>query len=389
MTALISTTQDLASLCAQLGASSFVTIDTEFMRERTYYSKLCLIQLADAQGAYAVDPLAPDLDLTPLFELLANPDVLKVFHAARQDVEIFVDLTGRVPTPLFDTQVAAMVCGFGDSVSYSTLAHALTGAVLDKSSRFTDWSRRPLRPEQISYALSDVTYLRTIYEKLRTRIEKQNRQSWVQEEMDVLTNIDTYKTDPLEQWQRLKLRHETPRRLAVLRELAAWREIQAQKENLPRGRIVKDELLIELAHQLPKTQEELASMRGMATGFERSRTAAALLQVIEKGCAIPQEECPSLPPRVKLSHGASATLELLRVLLRGVSEKEDVAAKLIASAADLELLASEDHPDISALKGWRKEIFGQTALALKRGEIALTLKNNKVTSLSLQENPAL
>ncbi|MDD3182035.1 MAG: ribonuclease D [Alphaproteobacteria bacterium] len=379
----ITTTQDLTAFCDSLKGADFVTIDTEFMRERTYYAKLCLVQLGGPKDAAAIDPLAEGIDLQPLYALLDDSKILKVFHAARQDVEIFVNMTGRVPTPIFDTQIAAMVCGYGESIGYEPLASSLTNAVIDKSSRYTDWSQRPLTERQIDYALADVTHLRDIYVKLAAQIEKSSRGEWVNEEMAILTDVHTYQTDPMEVWKRLKLRTDKPRRRAILRELAAWRELEAQSANLPRARVIKDEQLLEIANHAPATIEDLARTRGLSQGFAQGRLGAAILEAITRGNAISLKDCPAGEVKKKMPSGAGAVLELLKVLLRQVSDKYGVAAKLIATSDDLERLAAEDEPDIKPLHGWRRKLFGDTALAFKHGNLALAIKNNKVTTISL------
>ena len=376
----ITSTDELTAFCASLSGADYVTIDTEFMRERTYYAKLCLVQLGGPNDAAAIDPLADGLDLQSLFDFLADPKILKVFHAARQDIEIFVNLTGRVPAPIFDTQIAAMVCGYGDSVGYEPLVGSLTGAKIDKSSRYTDWSNRPLTDRQIEYALADVTHLRDVYEKLAAKLEKNKRTAWVSEEMDILNDVRTYQVDPMEVWKRLKLRSDKPRRRAVLRELAAWREREAQHANLPRARVLKDEQLLEIANHAPTSVEELARTRGLSQGFAEGRYGTAIMEAIARGNAVQLKDCPAGEEKRKMPNGSGAVFELLKVLLRQVSDEHGVAAKLIASSDDLEILAAEDEPDIKPLKGWRRTLFGNTALAFKRGELALAVHKNKVVT---------
>lgn len=384
MTDLITTTDELARLCDSFKKAAYVTVDTEFMRERTYYSKLCLVQLGGPESEAAIDPLAEGIDLAPLFALMDDPNVLKVFHAARQDVEIFVNLTGKVPAPLFDTQIAAMVCGFGEAASYETLANSLAKAKIDKSSRFTDWSRRPLTERQAEYALADVTHLRVVYEELAKKLEKTKRGDWVAEEMNALTSLETYQTDPYEIWKRLKLRSDKPRTRAILREIAAWREQEAQRIDVPRGRILKDETLLEIASHAPSSATELADMRGLSRDFTESKRGASLLAAIEKAKALPLGDCPAVLKKNNMPNGAGPVLDLLKVLLHQVSEQNQVAAKLIASADDLAALAAHDAPDIKTLKGWRLELFGQAALSLKAGELALAVKNRKIEKIQLQ-----
>ncbi|MDD3287511.1 MAG: ribonuclease D, partial [Alphaproteobacteria bacterium] len=337
---LITTTEQLKDFCSSLSKADFVTVDTEFMRERTYWSKLCLVQIAGPDKFAAIDPLADGIDLSPLYELLANQEVLKVFHAARQDVEIFVNATGRVPVPMFDTQVAAMVCGFGDAASYETLADKLAGAHIDKSSRFTDWARRPLTDRQIEYALADVTHLRVVYDKLRAQLEKSGRSEWVKEEMAILLNPGTYNVEPMEAWRRLRLRSDKPRTRAVLREIAAWRELESQRLNVPRGRVMKDEALLEIAQHSPSTLADLARTRGLNHGFAESRAGAEIMEAIARASALPIAECPAGEPR-KAPHGSiSAVLDLLKVLLKQVCDEHGVASKLIANTDDLETIAA-------------------------------------------------
>jgi ribonuclease D len=375
---LITTTEALAAFCSAHADTEFVTVDTEFMRERTYWPKLCLIQLGGPEQVVAVDPLAKGIDLAPLFELLANPKVMKVFHAARQDVEIFYNLTGKVPAPMFDTQVAAMVCGFGDSASYETLAGQLANAKIDKSSRFTDWSNRPLTEKQITYALGDVSHLRKVYVRLRDQLQKTARADWVREEMEDLTSPATYAIDPQEIWRRFKWRADKPRLRAVLRELAAWRELEAQRINVPRGRVVRDEAIMEIAHHPPSSAHDLSRIRGLSTGFAESRQGKEILEAVTRANELPIEQCPAGEARRVLPGGLGPVMDLLKVLLKQVCEEHDVASKLIANADDLEAIAADDKADVPALHGWRRELFGNLALALKNGELGLSVKNRKV-----------
>jgi ribonuclease D len=382
---MITTTDDLADFCASLSNADFITIDTEFMRERTYYAKLCLIQIAGPRQAALIDPLADGIDLAPLFQLLANPSVLKVFHAARQDVEIFVNLTGQIPTPLFDTQVAAMLCGYGDSVSYETLVTTLTGETIDKSSRVTDWSYRPLTPKQLTYALADVTHLRLVHEKLMAQIAQSERIDWIKEEMSVLTDLSTYQIDPMDMWKKIKHRFDKPRRCAILRELVAWREIEAQRANKPRGHVIRDEQLLEIASHEPETPMELSRIRGLSQGFADGRYGQAVLQAVARAKALPPSELPTIEKRTNgKSNGTSAALDLLKLLLKQVSEESGVAPKLIASSEELEEIASQASPNNRAVQGWRKEIFGNAALSFKKGELAFVLKGRKVRTIKVQ-----
>ncbi|MBA4335747.1 MAG: ribonuclease D [Methylobacterium sp.] len=361
---LITTTADLADACARLASHPFVTVDTEFLRETTYYPKLCLIQLASPDEAVLVDPLAPELDLAPFFGLMVDEAVVKVFHAARQDLEI-VWMLGRVlPSPLFDTQVAAMVCGYGDSVGYEQLANDLAKARIDKSSRFTDWSRRPLNEAQLVYAEADVTHLRDIYLALKADLETTGREGWVAEEMAVLNSPATYEVKPENAWQRLKGRIRKPKELAVLIELAAWREREAQHRDVPRQRVLKDDALMDIVQRAPRSVEALAELRSVPNGFERSRSGGEVLAAIERGLALDPKTLPRLE-RERGRGGNGAVLDLLKVLLKAVAEAERVAPKIIASSDDLEAIASDDEADVPALQGWRREVFGDKALALE------------------------
>jgi ribonuclease D len=375
---VITSTSDLTSLCSDLASADFVTVDTEFLREQTFWPQLCLIQIAGPAGEAIVDPLASGLDLDPFYRLMTDRDIVKVFHAARQDIEIVYTKTGAVPGPVFDTQVAAMVCGFGESISYVNLVKKITGADIDKSSRFTDWSRRPLSDKQLEYALGDVTHLRDVYQALKSEIGTTGRMSWLAEEMDTLTNPETYDTDPDKAWQRLKLRVKGRKSLAVLVELAAWRERLAQAQDVPRGRILRDEALYDIANQLPQTPEALGALRTLSDGFARSQRAKEIIDTVKRGLARDAKTLPKLEHSQALSAEATATLELLKVLLRASAAEHRVAPRLIADSEDLELLATEPEPDIPALKGWRRTLFGEDALRLKRGETALTLKNGEV-----------
>ncbi len=375
---LITDTAELSSLCEELAAEPYITVDTEFMRESTYWPILCLLQIGWSGGAAAVDPLAPGMDLSPFDAVLANQSVLKVFHAGRQDIEIFFNRTSTVPAPVFDSQIAAMVCGFGDSVSYENLTAKLTGARLDKGSRFSDWSIRPLSERQLAYALDDVIHLRTIYEKLAAKLASTGRSSWVEQEVEVLCNPATYLNEPQLAWRRLKLRTDKPKTLAVLRAAAAWREVEAQKRNQPRGRILRDETLIDLALQAPRTPSELARLRGLPGNLADSSRGTALLAEIEAALSLPPAGWPRAEPRVDLPSGLSATVELLKVLLKLCADKHEVAPKLLASSADLDLLAADDNADIPALTGWRREIYGDLALQLKHGQLALAIERRQI-----------
>ncbi|WP_119680200.1 ribonuclease D [Indioceanicola profundi] len=380
---LITTTDHLAAFIDRLKGADYVTVDTEFMREKTYWPQLCLVQIGGPEEAAAIDPLAPGIDLAPLFELMRDERTLKVFHAARQDIEIFFHLTGSIPKPLFDTQVAAMVCGFGDQVGYETLITKLTPARIDKSSRFTDWSHRPLTERQLTYALSDVTHLRPAYEKIRRRLVKTGREHWLEEEMAILTDPATYRLEPEDAWRRLKVRTEKPRFLAILKEVAAWREREAQRKDIPRNRILRDEALVEIAAHAPTNVEDLARTRGLGGGMANGRQGTELLQAVSAALAIPDKELPRPAPRVETPQGLGPIVELLRVLLKMVSDENEVAARLIANASDLELIAADDDADVPTLKGWRREVFGEAALKLKHGRLALAVTGKKVKLVEL------
>ena len=375
---LIAETAELEALCGRLAKADFITVDTEFLRDSTYWPRLCLVQVAGPDDVAAVDALSPNLDLAPLLALFDDQRLLKVLHSARQDMEIFFHLTGRLPAPIFDTQVAAMVCGFGESVGYDTLVRKMTGAHVDKSSRFTDWSRRPLADRQLNYALADVTHLRKIYRKLEGRLSKSGRAAWLAEEMAVLTSPETYRLDPDKAWRRLKTRSNDRRYLAVLRALAAWREEEAQQRDVPRARVLRDEQLFDIAAHRPTSEEELARSRGVNRDMARGRIGRAILETVGQALALPDKELPNPPPKPVAPNGAGPLIDLLKVLLKLRCDEHDVAQKLIASTADLEQIAADDEADVMALQGWRFEIFGRDALALKKGTVALSAVGNSV-----------
>jgi ribonuclease D len=381
---LVTDSGELAGLCREFAQFDFVTVDTEFLRETTFWPKVCVIQIACDAKAAAIDALADNLDLTPFFELMANEKVVKVFHAARQDLEIVWNLAKIIPAPLFDTQVAAMVCGYGDQIAYGELAQSLCKVTLDKSPRFTDWSRRPLADAQIDYAIADVTHLRDIYKALKAKLEKTGRLHWLVDEMAALTNQDSYEMRPDRAWERYAHRARKPRDLAVLMELAGWRELEAQTRDVPRSRVLKDDVLMEIALAAPRTAEALGNLRAFPRGMERSRAGADILAAIERGLERDPKTLPKIE-RERRGNGAGATVELLKVLLRQVAEAQGVAAKMIATTDDLEALACDDNADISALKGWRRELFGAKAVQLKHGKLALTVENNRVVTLEYHE----
>ncbi len=375
---VITDTAGLTALCQRLASEEFVTVDTEFMRERTYYPELCLVQLAGETEVAVVDTVVEGLDLAPLGELLANQAVTKVFHAARQDVEIFVQRFGAVPVPLFDTQVAAMVAGFGDQVGYDALVSSLTGGSIDKVHRFSDWAARPLSPAQMTYAAADVTWLRMVYRRLLARLREEGRLSWVAEEMAILTNPNTYRADPASAWERLKLRGTNRRFIALVRALAAWREQEAQRINIPRQRLLKDETLMEIAAIAPTDPEALARARGITRGFAEGRTGSSLLEAIAGTAALPESSLPPVPKQRDAVKPSAALVALLKVLLAARCEENEVAPKLIASSDDIDRIASEDDPDVPALHGWRRTVFGGDAIALREGQVALGVEGKRI-----------
>jgi ribonuclease D len=368
MVDIVTTNEALAALCTELRKDTYVAIDTEFMRERTYWPELCLIQLAGARREAIIDPFATGLDLAPFFALMADESVLKVFHAARQDIEIFVYRAGQVPHPVFDTQVAAMVCGFGDQVGYEAIVRKLTGGHIDKSSRFTDWSQRPLSQKQLTYALSDVTHLRKVYEKLKALLEKNGRISWIAEEMKVLTSPATYRLDPDEAWRRLKVRLKSKKQLAVLMSVARWREREAQTKNVPRARVIKDDAVAEIAVQVPQSREALNGLRALPKGFANSRTGDAILEAVKAGLAMDQSKLPQIDHGFEeMTESAQAAAELLRLALKIVCAHEGIAPKLVASSDDLAAIAIDEQANVPAMHGWRRELFGRVALDIKAG----------------------
>jgi ribonuclease D len=376
---IITRTADLQDVCAELAAQPFVAVDTEFMRETTYWPKLCLVQAAAPGVEAVIDPQAEELDLAPLLALMLNQSVLKVFHAARQDLEIFLKLAGALPTPIFDSQIAAMACGYGDSIAYDALVQQVLKRRLDKSSRFTDWSRRPLSEAQLAYALADVTHLRDLYPRMREKLENEARLSWLDDEHANLVDPDIYDTTPENAWRRLKLRKTTPDYVLALQVAAEWRERQAQLRDVPRGRVAKDDALYEIAEHRPKSAADFDRMRAVPRGFGNSRGAQELVNSLNTAFAdagratYKHERAPSPPSN------SGPTVELLKVLLRHEAERAQVAPRLIASSADIEALAASDNADIPALNGWRRQVFGERALALKHGKLALKLKDGKVS----------
>ena len=378
---LVTSTSHLAQICQRLVTAEFITVDTEFMREQTFWPELCLVQIASDTVEAVVDPLAAGIELAPFYELMANPGVTKVFHAARQDIEIMYSEAGLIPAPIFDTQVAASVCGYGDSVSYVNLVKDITGQDIDKSSRFTDWSRRPLTDKQLVYALGDVTHLRDVYRHLKTKLDATGRTSWLSEEMADLTHPETYETRPEDAWKRLKMRTKNRKSFGVLIELAAWRERIAQAQNVPRSRVLRDEALYDIANQMPTTAEQLGGLRTLSDGFSRSQRAREIIEAVKAGMERDPKSLPPMNHARQVSAEAGATIELLKVLLKAAAAKNGVAPRLIADAEELERIAAENETDVLELKGWRHQLFGEDALKLKRGELALTLAGGEVMIL--------
>jgi ribonuclease D len=375
---IISTTSALENLCAELSRDEFIAVDTEFMREQTFWPILCLIQVAGSRREAVIDPLSPGIDLSAFYALMADEGLVKAFHAARQDVEIIFVRAGIIPRPLFDTQVAAMVCGFGEQVSYEGLVRSLARAKVDKSSRFTDWSRRPLSERQLAYALSDVTHLRIIYEKLKAELDRSEREPWLLEEMAVLTSPETYRSEPKEAWRRIKFRPRSRRQLAVLASVTEWREREAQTRDVPRSRVLKDDVLVELAVQAPRSVSDLKDLRALPKGLSGSRFAEPILEAVSAALTSPESEWPALEPAVDgRAEGTSATIEVLRLALKIVCEAEGIAPRLVASTADLEAVAAGARDGIALFRGWRHAVFGRTALALVRGDIAIGLEDGR------------
>jgi ribonuclease D len=363
----------------------FITIDTEFLRDRTYYPRLCLIQIGGEDiDAVAIDPLSNNIDLAPIIEILNNDKILKVFHAARQDLEIFYNLTGAIPSPLFDTQVAAMVCGHGEQIGYNNLVYSLLGNRIDKGPQFTDWSRRPLSDKQLNYALYDVIYLVDVYKILRKELEQRGRTRWLRQEMDVLKCPDTYENHPYDAWKRVKIRTTKPKVLGVLQEVSALRERVAQKKNVPRNRILRDETLADMAIHIPRSKAELKKIRNIPKDIAVNALGDEILDAIEKALSKPEKEYPKVEQKEKIPSELMPVLEMLKMLLKIQSSEHEVASKLIASVSDLEKLAMHNTPDIPAMKGWRYEVFGKDAVALKNGEIALSLKDKRISKFKTQ-----
>lgn len=380
---LIESTEPLDQLMAEMSTADYVTVDTEFVRDNSYWSKLCLIQIATEERAAIIDPLADDIDLASFNALLGNSDVVKVFHACRQDLEIFYHEADVIPEPLFDTQIAAMVCGFGDSVGYERLVSRFTNHRLDKSQRFTDWARRPLTQKQLDYAIGDVTHLRDIYKALSETLDETGRQSWLEEEESVLTNPATYELEPEDAWKRLKSRSNDRTFLSILQETAAWREIQAREKNLPRNRILRDEALIELAATKPKNQKDLSRLRHVGNGLAMGKMGEQVLKALNRGIEVQGDDRPHMPPKRKVPGSAEPTIELLKVLLKHKCASHGVAQKLVANTGDLEQIAMGNGQNVGALHGWRREVFGEDALKLRDGKLALTIADSETVVIEV------
>lgn len=382
---LIQTTDALANACKVLGQDRHIAVDTEFMRESTFWPQLCLIQAASSKAEVLIDPLADGIDLAPFLDLLRKKDTVKVFHACRQDLEIFFYKGSElIPEPIFDSQIAAAAVGLGDSISYDNLVRELLDEQIDKGSRFTDWSRRPLSDKQAAYALADVTHLHAIYPILQAKLEESGREGWLKEEMRLLTNPDTYRMDPENAWKRLKPRKTTPKWLAAMKTAARWREIEAQTRDIPRSRVMKDDGIYELAQSAPVSADQLGALRAIPRGFERSKPAERLIEMMQEAMAAPEKHAPKLARQNQLPANIGPVVELLKVFLRVVAEDEGVAPRLIATVPDLEQIAASDSADVPALTGWRYKVFGEAALKLKRGELALVLDKGKVIAVELE-----
>lgn len=384
---LITDTDALAAACAGFADDEYIAVDTEFMRESTYWPQLCLVQIGGGNDTVLIDPLADGIDLAPLFALMAAPSVTKVLHASRQDLEIFLHLAGSLPTPLYDTQIAAMVCGFGDQVAYDALIAKLTGEQIDKGSRFTDWSVRPLSEKQLAYAAADVIHLRPAYERLLKRIAESGRESWVEQEMARLSDPGVYVVDPQEAWRRLKMRNAKPQTLNVLRELASYRETEARNRDIPRNRLVRDDALIEIATRHPTSTADLGRTRGVSQGLANGAIGRGLIEAVQRGLSRAPQDAPKFEARPKLPHGIGPSVDLLKVLLRMRCETHGVAAKLVATVDELEQIAAfGEKGSTAALQGWRRALFGEDALRLVRGELALSVRNSQVLALPVGDD---
>ncbi|MDA9904934.1 ribonuclease D [Hyphomicrobiales bacterium] len=376
---LIKTNKELKEACKKLNKAKFITIDTEFIREKTYWSQLCLIQVCSGESEFIIDPLEEDIDLKPFIKLLNKKSILKVFHSGRQDIEIFFKISGKIPSPIFDTQIAAMVCGFGDSVGYEKLVDKLLRKKIDKSSRFSNWAKRPLTNKQLNYAIGDVTHLFEIYPILNDALKEKKRTRWLDEELKILTSENTYNTDPELAYKRLKIRGYDLKTRGVTFQLAKWREERAQNNNLPRGRVIRDDIIYELSSMKPKSINEIMGLRSFSNGLRlKENVIKEIQEQILIGLSLKEENLPKLPEKRKLPHGTNSRVSLLKILLNSISEENEVAQKLIASTQDLEDLIADDSADIKTLKGWRYDLFGKKALDFKNGKVAITMEENNV-----------
>ena len=376
---LIKTNKELEEACKKLNKAKFITIDTEFIREKTYWSQLCLIQVCSGELEFIIDPLEEDIDLKPFIKLLNKKSILKVFHSGRQDIEIFFKISGKIPSPIFDTQIAAMVCGFGDSVGYEKLVDKLLKKKIDKSSRFSNWAKRPLTNKQLNYAIGDVTHLFEIYPILNDALKEKKRTRWLDEELKILTSENTYNTDPELAYKRLKIRGYDLKTRGVTFQLAKWREERAQNNNLPRGRVIRDDIIYELSSMKPKSINEIMGLRSFSNGLRlKENVINEIQEQILIGLSLKEENLPKLPEKRKLPHGTNSRVSLLKILLNSISEENEVAQKLIASTQDLEDLIADDSADIKTLKGWRYDLFGKKALDFKNGKVAITMEENNV-----------
>ena len=376
---LIKTNKELKEACKKLNKAKFITIDTEFIREKTYWSQLCLIQVCSSESEFIIDPLEEDIDLKPFIKILNKKSILKVFHSGRQDIEIFFKISGKIPSPIFDTQIAAMVCGFGDSVGYEKLVDKLLRKKIDKSSRFSNWAKRPLTNKQLNYAIGDVTHLFEIYPILNDALKEKKRTRWLDEELKILTSENTYNTDPELAYKRLKIRGYDLKTRGVTFQLAKWREERAQNNNLPRGRVIRDDIIYELSSMKPKSINEIMDLRSFSNGLRlKENVINEIQEQILIGLSLKEENLPKLPEKRKLPHGTNSRVSLLKILLNSISEENEVAQKLIASTQDLEDLIADDSADIKTLKGWRYDLFGKKALDFKNGKVAITMEENNV-----------
>ena len=376
---LIKTNKELKEACKKLNKAKFITIDTEFIREKTYWSQLCLIQVCSGESEFIIDPLEEDIDLKPFIKLLNKKSILKVFHSGRQDIEIFFKISGKIPSPIFDTQIAAMVCGFGDSVGYEKLVDKLLRKKIDKSSRFSNWAKRPLTNKQLNYAIGDVTHLFEIYPILNDALKEKKRTRWLDEELKILISENTYNTDPELAYKRLKIRGYDLKTRGVTFQLAKWREERAQNNNLPRGRVIRDDIIYELSSMKPKSINEIMGLRSFSNGLRlKENVINEIQEQILIGLSLKEENLPKLPEKRKLPHGTNSRVSLLKILLNSISEENEVAQKLIASTQDLEDLIADDSADIKTLKGWRYDLFGKKALDFKNGKVAITMEENNV-----------